>query len=188
MWWTNVMIRSLFSTKCKFLCRPEHPTHLPRWQSSKLSDRIRNLFQFDMEDGNFWFTMTHALGHKKRPAVFGPKDVTPVSRRAFGAAGDAEIFTLAQLSEFFDYIFTALRQEKLYESFCENSSSPIQQFMDQNNKLIMLRERTTMWITWFPPTTSRIILWTLLGQLPTFWNSEEFGSFAFCSSNLSLIS
>ena len=38
------------------------------------------------------------LQHRKRPALFGPKDVTPVSRRAFGGAGNAGIYTRAQLS------------------------------------------------------------------------------------------
>ena len=50
-----------------------------------------------MEDENSWFTITPTLEQRKRPAVFGPKDVTPVSRRAFGGAGDAGILTRAQL-------------------------------------------------------------------------------------------
>ena len=53
-----------------------------------------------MEDENSWFTITPTLEHRKRPAVFGPKDVTPVSRRAFSGAGDAGIYIQAQLSEF----------------------------------------------------------------------------------------
>ena len=57
-----------------------------------------------MEDENSWFTITPTLEHRKWPAVFGPKDVTPVSRRAFGGAGDAGIYTRAQLSEFWDNI------------------------------------------------------------------------------------
>ena len=32
---------------------------------------------------------TPTLEHRKRPARFGPKDVTPVSKRSFGGAGDA---------------------------------------------------------------------------------------------------
>ena len=35
------------------------------------------------------------LKDRKRPAVFGPKDVTPVSRRAFVGAGDPGIYTRA---------------------------------------------------------------------------------------------
>ena len=65
----------------------------PDAQFQKCSDRINNFFQFDMEDENSWFTITPTLEHRKRPAVFGPKDVTPVSRRGFGGAGDAGIYT-----------------------------------------------------------------------------------------------
>ena len=76
----------------------------PDAQVQNCSDRIKDLFQLDMEDENSWFTITPTLEHRKRPAVLGPKDVTPVSRRAFGGAGDAGIYTRAQLSEFWDNI------------------------------------------------------------------------------------
>ena len=76
----------------------------PDAQLQNCSDRIKNLFQFDMENENSWFTITPTLEHRKRPAVFGPKDVTPVSRKILGGAGDAGIYTRAQLSEFWDNI------------------------------------------------------------------------------------
>ena len=76
----------------------------PDAQVQNCSDRIKNLFQFDMEDENSWFTITSFLDHKKRPAVFGPKDEPPVSRRAFGGAGDPVIYTRAQSSEFWHNI------------------------------------------------------------------------------------
>ena len=56
----------------------------PDAQVQNCSDRIKNLCQFDMEDENSWFAITPILQHRKRPAVFRPKDVTPVSGRAFG--------------------------------------------------------------------------------------------------------
>ena len=65
-----------------------------------------------MEDENSWFTITPTLEHRKRPAVFGPKDVTPVSRRAFGGAGAAGIYTRAQLSEFWDNILISAASRK----------------------------------------------------------------------------
>ena len=97
-----------------------------------------------MEDKNSWFTITPTLEHSKRPAVFGPKDVIPVSRRAFAWAGDAGISTRAQLSEFWDKILISAASRKASH---ENSSSPTQQFIDQNNTPIMLRERISMWTT-----------------------------------------
>ena len=65
-----------------------------------------------MEDENSWFTVTPTLGHRKRPAVFRPTDVTPVSRKAFAGAGDVGIYTRAQLSEFWDNIFISAGTRK----------------------------------------------------------------------------
>ena len=98
-----------------------------------------------MEDENSWLTNTPTLEHRKRPAVFEPKDVTPVSRRAFGGAGDAGIYTRAQLSEFWDNILISAASRTICENSRQKSSSPTQQFMDQNNTPIMLRDRTFMW-------------------------------------------
>ena len=111
------------------------------------SDRIKNFFQFDMEDENSWFTITPTLEHRKRPAVFGAKDVTPVSRRIFGGAGDAGIYTRAQLSEFWDNILISAPSRELCKNFHENSLSPTQQFMDQYKIPIMSQERISMWTT-----------------------------------------
>ena len=89
----------------------------PDAQVQNCSDRIKNLFHFDMEDENSWFTITPTLEHGKRPAVFGPKDVTLVSRRAFGGAGDAGIYTRAQLSEFWDNILISAASRKVLQKF-----------------------------------------------------------------------
>ena len=89
----------------------------PDAQVQSFSDRIKNLFQFDVEDENSWFTNTPTLEHRKRPAVFGPKDVTPVTRRAFGGAGDAGIYTRAQLSEMWDNIFITASSRKTLQKF-----------------------------------------------------------------------
>ena len=64
---------------------------------------------------------------------------------------------------------SALLQGKLYKNFVENSLSPTQWIMDQNNIFLMPRERTSMWTIWFPPTTSKISLWTFLDRSHTFW-------------------
>ena len=87
----------------------------PDVQVQNFSDRIKNLFQFDMEDGNSWFTITLTLEHRKCPAVLGQIDVTPVSGRAFGEAGDAGIYTRAQLSEFWDKILISAASRKALE-------------------------------------------------------------------------
>ena len=86
-------------------------------QVQNCSDRIKNLFQFDMEDENSWFTITPTLEQRKRPAVLGPKDVTPVSRRAFGGARDAGIYTRAKLTEFRDNILISAASRKALQKF-----------------------------------------------------------------------
>ena len=45
------------------------------------------------------------------------KDVTPVSRRGFGGAGDAGIYTRAQLSEFWDNILISAASMKALQKF-----------------------------------------------------------------------
>ena len=89
----------------------------PNAQAQNPSDRIRNFFKFDKEDKNSWFTITPTLEHRKRPAVFGPKDVTPVSRRAFAGERDARIYTRAQLSEFWDNIPISAASKKALQKF-----------------------------------------------------------------------
>ena len=90
----------------------------PDVQVQICSDRIRNLFQFGMEDENSWFTVTPTLEHKKRAAVFGPKHVTPVSRRTFEGARDAGIFTPAQLFKIWDKILISAPSRKALQKFC----------------------------------------------------------------------
>ena len=137
----------IFFKNAIFIVGPITRQTYPVAQVQNYSDRIKNLFQFDMEDKNSWFIITPTVEHRKRPAVFGPKDVTPVSRRAFGGAGDAEIYTRPQLSEFWDNILISAASSKALQKFSRELIAPPQQFMDQNNILIMPRERIFMWTT-----------------------------------------
>ena len=85
----------IFYKNATFFVDPITRQFYPDAQVQNCSDRISNLFQLDMEDEKSWFTITPTLDHRKRPAVFGPKDVTPVSKRDFGGAGDAGFYTRA---------------------------------------------------------------------------------------------
>ena len=85
---------------------------------------MKNLFHFDMEDENSWFTITPNLEHRKRPAVFGPKDATPVSRRVLGGARVAGIYTRAQLSEFWDNILISAASRKALQKFSQELIVP----------------------------------------------------------------
>ena len=103
---------STFYKNAIFFVEPITRKTYPDAQVQNCSDRIKNLFQFDMEDENYWFTITPTIEHRRRPAVFRPKDVTPVSRKAFGGAGEAGIYTRAQLSEFWDIILISAASRK----------------------------------------------------------------------------
>ena len=107
----------IFYKNAIFFVDPITRQTYPDAQVQNCSDRIKNLFQFDMVDENSWFSITPTPGHRKRPAVFGPKDVTPVSRRAFGGAEDAGIYTRAQLSEFWDNILISAASRKALQKF-----------------------------------------------------------------------
>ena len=140
----------------------------PDAQVQSCSDRIKNLFQFDMEDENSCFTSTPTHEHRKRPAVFGPKDVTPVSRRAFGGAGDAGIYTRAQLSEFWDNILISTASRKALqkfsrELFVHNTA------IHGPEQYSYFAPRTDFYMdNMISPDTSKNSLWTRLNQLPTF--------------------
>ena len=47
------------------------------------TDRIRNLFQSDMDEEDSWYTITLAIVHQDNPAVFRPKGISPVVVHSF---------------------------------------------------------------------------------------------------------
>ena len=107
----------IFYKNAIFFVDPITRQTCPDAQVQNCFDRIKNLFQFDMEDENSWFTITPTLEHWKRQAVFRPKDVTPVSRRVFGGPGDAGIYARAQLSDFWDNILISPASRKALQKF-----------------------------------------------------------------------
>ena len=107
----------IFYINAIFFVDPITRQTYPVAQVQNCCDRIKNLFQLDIEDENSWFTITTTLEHSKQPAVFGPKDLTPVSRRASGGAGDAGIYTRAQLSEFWDNLLLSAASRTALQKF-----------------------------------------------------------------------
>ena len=81
------------------------------------------------------------------------------SRRYWNPHASTIIWILGQ------YPYQRCFKKSFAKMFRENSLSPAQQFMDQNNIPIMPRERIFMCTTWFPQATSKISLWTRLDQL-----------------------
>ena len=76
-------------------------TH-PAANIQNCTDRIKNLFEFDMDQEDSWCTLTPGIVHRDRPAVFGPKDVSPVAVCFFPGSQDAGMYTRSELSSFWD--------------------------------------------------------------------------------------
>ena len=74
-------------------------TH-PAANLQNCTDRIKNLFQFDMDQEDSWYTLTPAIVHQDRPAVFGPKHVSPVAVPSFPGSQHAGMYTRKELSSF----------------------------------------------------------------------------------------
>ena len=179
---------SIFYKNAIFFVNPITRQTYSDAQIQNCSDRIKNLFQFDLENENSWFTITPTLEHRKRPAVFGPKYVTPVSRKAFGGAREAGIYTRAQLSEFWDKILISAASRKALQNFSRDLIV-LNTAIHGPEHYSYYSPRTDFYVVnMISPTISKIRLWTLFNQSPTFWNPVEFISLASCSSSLSLIS
>ena len=76
----------------------------PNANTQKCTDRIKNLFQLDMQDQDSWFSLNPELTHSDRPAIFGPKEISPFTKDAFDESDDAGMYTKGQLSDFWDNI------------------------------------------------------------------------------------
>ena len=63
----------IFCKNALFFVDPISRQTYPDAQVQNCSDRVKNLFQFDREDENSWFTITPAIEQRKRSAVFGPQ-------------------------------------------------------------------------------------------------------------------
>ena len=135
---------SIFYRNAIFFVDPITPQIYPDARVQNCSDRIENFFQFDMEDENTWFTLTHTLEHRKQPAVIGPKDVTLVSKKALVEQEMLESTHEHSYLNSGTKSLSAPLRRRLYKNFLENLPSPTQQFMDQNNVFIMLRTGTSM--------------------------------------------
>ena len=119
-----------------------------------------------MKDENSWFTITPNLEHRKRTGVFGPKHVTPVSRRAFCGAGDAGIYTRAQLSEIWDKILISAASREAMQKFSRELIVP-NTAMHGPKQNSYYAPRTDVYVdNMISPVSSKISLWSRLDQLP----------------------
>ena len=114
----------IFYKNATFFDDPITRQMYPDAQVQSSSHRVKNVFQIDMEDEISWFTITPILEHEERSAVFGPKDVITEFSRALGGAGDAGIYTRAELSEFWDKILISAASRKALQKFSREPIVP----------------------------------------------------------------
>ena len=81
------------------------------------TDRIKNLFQFDLDQEDLWYTLTPGIVHKERPSVFGPKDVLPVAVDSFPRFQDAGKYTRSELNNFWDSILISAASRNASKKF-----------------------------------------------------------------------
>ena len=84
------------------------------------TDRIKNLFQFDLDQEDSWYTLTPGIVHQERPALFGPKDVSPVAFHSFPCSQDAGMYTRSKLSSSWDSILISAASQNAFRKFWQN--------------------------------------------------------------------
>ena len=71
----------------------------------------------DREDS--WYTLTLGIVHHVRPAVFGPKDVSPVAVLFFPGYQDAGMYTRNELSNFWDSMLISAASQNALKKFSQ---------------------------------------------------------------------
>ena len=66
----------LYEGQIQFVDPITRHTH-PAATLQNCTDRIKKLLQFDKDQGGSWYKLTPGIVQLNRPAVFGPKDVSP---------------------------------------------------------------------------------------------------------------
>ena len=106
------------------ITRQTYPDAVPQ----NCSDRIKNLFQIDMDQEGSWYTLTPGIVHQDRPAIFGPKKITPMSAQSLTGSQDAGMYTRNELRGFWDNILINATSRTALKKFPQNliiySTSP----------------------------------------------------------------
>ena len=84
------------------------------------SDRIKNLFQLDMDQEDSWYTLTPGIVHQDKLAVFGPKQVTPMTAQPLTGSQDAGMYTRSELRGFWDNILINAASRTALKKFSQN--------------------------------------------------------------------
>ena len=109
----------LYESQIQFFVDPITWQTLPVANLHNCTDRIKNLFQFNVDQENSWYTLTLVIVHHDRPAVFSPKDVSPVAVHSFPGSQNAGEYTRSKLSIFWDNILISVASRNSLKKFLQ---------------------------------------------------------------------
>ena len=167
-----------------------HPITRQRHPAANLKNctgQIKNLFQFNMDQEDSWYTLTPGIVHQDRPAVFGPKDVSPVAVHSFPWSQDAGMYTRSQFSSFWDSILISAASRNALKKISQKLNVFQTTTWTRTVSLIMLLEQIFVYTTWYHLVTSKIGLWIHFDQSHMFLNTAESTSLCFYFWNLLLL-
>ena len=108
----------LYDGQIQFVDPITRQTH-PAANIQNCTDRTKNLFQFDMDQEDSWYTLTPGIVHQDRPAVIGPKDVSPVAVQSFPGSQDAGMYTRSEMISFWDSILISAASRNASKKFSQ---------------------------------------------------------------------
>ena len=148
------------------------------------SDRIKNLFQLDMDQESSWYILTPGIVHQDKPAKFGPQDINPVASHTFTGSQETGMYTRKELKVFGIAFLSMPLQERHLKSSHKISFSTPPLKKEQTVLTIIPHEPSFLWIRWFRLGILKINSWIHLGLSFMYLSLEEFISRSFCSSSL----
>ena len=92
----------------------------PHATAQKCSDRIKNLFQLDIDQEVSWYILTPGIVHQDKPAKFGPQDVSPVASHTFTGSQDSGMYIRNELKGFWVSILINAASRTALEKFSQN--------------------------------------------------------------------
>ena len=109
----------LYEGEIRFVDRITRKTY-PDAVPQNRSDRVKNLFQLDMDQEDSWYTLTPGIVHQVRPFIFGPKKLTPMTAQPLIGSQDAGMYTGNELRGFWDNILINAASRTALKKFSQN--------------------------------------------------------------------
>ena len=108
----------LYDGQIQFVDPITRQTH-PAATLKNCTDRIKNVFQFDMDQEDSWYTSTPGIVHQDRLAVFEPQDVSLKAVHSFPGSEGAGMYTTSKFSSFWDSILVSAASRSASKKFSQ---------------------------------------------------------------------